>query len=149
LYRHGQPLREDQGHPLAKSWCRDPKNHSQFILAQIGVSQGRIDQIVDALYALSTWVQEGNDPEDFARVETRRRRRKKALPAASPEMQSTQGYTFVEPSEDEGEEDDEDDDEDLEEMPNGNGVEEAESTVDIKTPVAESAPTLTAVPSEA
>jgi hypothetical protein len=149
LYRHGQPLREDQGHPLAKSWCRDPKNHSQFILAQIGVSQSRIDQIVDALYALSTWVQEGKDPEDFARVETRRRRRKKALPAASPEMQSTQGYTFVEPSEDEGEEDDEEgDDEDLEEMPN-DGVEEAEPTVDIKTPVAESTPTLTVVPSEA
>lgn len=151
LYRHGQPLREDQGHPLAKAWCRDPRGHSQVILEQLGIPQGRIDQIIQALYDLSNWVGEGKDPETFAKVETRRKRRRKAIPAASPEMREMQGYSFVEPGDDdEVEEDDEADDEDeLEEMPNGNGVEEAEPTVDITPPVVLEAPVAVTQSSEA
>jgi hypothetical protein len=150
LYRHGQPLREDQGHPLAKAWCRDPKNHSELILGQLGLPSDRIAQIVQALYDLSDWVKEGRDPEAFAKVETRRKRRRKAIPAASPEMQGTQGYTFVEPGDDDDDDDEEADEGELDEMPgSGNGVEEAEPTVDIKTPPVLEAPTIAAQPSEA
>jgi hypothetical protein len=109
LYRHGKPLREDQGHPVAKSWCRDPRAYSDMILAQFNVPQARIDQIVEALLALSVWVGEGKDPEKFATVETRRRRRRsKSIPALSPEAAESFGYSFQELDEDnEGDEGDE------------------------------------------
>ena len=94
LYRHGQPLREDQGHPLAKSWCRDPESYSRLVLSQLGVSDTRIQQITTALVDLALWVKDGRDPEEFAKVETRRRRRKRLVPSASPEMQATHGFSF-------------------------------------------------------
>jgi hypothetical protein len=158
LYRHGKPLREDQGHPVAKSWCRDPRTYCDTILPQFNVPQERIDQIVDALLALSVWVSEGKDPETFATVETRRRRRRsKSIPAMSPEAAQSFGYSFQEPEE--GDDDDEgesagDDGEDGED-----GIDETfladedsgDPTVDLKVPaetVAE-APRLEAAPSEA
>lgn len=111
LYRHGQPLREDQGHPLAKQWCRDPENYSKLILGQIGVSEQRIHEITTALVDLALWVKDGRDPEEFATVETRRRRRKKLIPSASPEMQASHGFSFdpneLEDTEEEFEDDDE------------------------------------------
>lgn len=108
LYRHGQPLREDQGHPLAKSWCRDPESYSRLVLSQLGVSDARIQQITTALVDLALWVKDGRDPEEFAKVETRRRRRKRLMPSASPEMQATHGFSFVDSGElDESDEDDE------------------------------------------
>lgn len=95
LYRHGQPLREDQGHPLAKAWCRDPESYSKTILTQVGgISESRIDQIITALVDLAIWVHEGKNPDEFADVETRARRRRKSIPAVSPEMQGTIGYSF-------------------------------------------------------
>lgn len=130
LYRHGQPLREDQGHPLAKAWCRDPKAYSESILGQLGIPAERIVAIVNALVDLALWINEGKDPETFASVETRRRRRRsKSIPAVSPEMQNTQGYTFAPPDEDEDEDDDEVDD-------GGNGVSDPtdEVTSNIKVP---------------
>ena len=127
LYRHGQPLREDQGHPLAKAWCRDPKNYSESILSQLGISEERVTAIVNALLDLALWINDGKDPETFASVETRRRRRRsKSIPAVSPEMQGTQGYTFTPPDEDEDEETDEDG-EDTAEL-------EGDPTVDLKVP---------------
>ncbi len=101
LYRHGQPLREDQGHPLAKSWCRDPESYSRLVLSQLGVADSRIQQITTALIDLALWVKDGRDPEEFAQVETRRRRRKKLIPSASPEMQATHGFSFVDPGDSE------------------------------------------------
>lgn len=113
LYRHGQPLREDQGHPLAKAWCRDPKTYSESILRQVGgISEPRIEQIIQALLDLAIWIHEGNDPENFAQVDSRKRR-KRSIPAVSPEMQGTIGYSFK--SETTEDEDDEDDTEELEE----------------------------------
>lgn len=118
LYRHGQPLREDQGHPLAKQWCRDPETYSKMILGQLGVPAARIEQITLALIDLALWIKDGRDAEEFAKVETRRRRRKRLIPSASPEMQSVHGFSFDpgegeeeeefdenEPDEDDGEED--------------------------------------------
>jgi hypothetical protein len=143
LYRHGQPLREDQGHPLAKAWCRDPQNHSQIVLGQLGIPEERIQEIVTALIDLALWVRDGKDVEEFASISTgtRRRRRKRPIPAASPDMQNSFGYVFEpgqedEDSEDEDEDEDEDDsEEDLDEMPSGNGETEIEQTVDLKTPM--------------
>lgn len=128
LYRHGQPLREDQGHPLAKAWCRDPENYSKLVLEQIGVSEERISEITKALYDLAEWIQQGHDPEQFAQVETRRRKKKKALPSVHPEMQESFGYNF-DPGEVENEEDEEESD--LEEFPEGNGIGDEEKTRDL------------------
>jgi hypothetical protein len=110
LYRHGQPLREDQGHPLAKQWCRDPEGYSKLILGQLGVSAQRIEQITLALVDLALWVKDGRDPEEFAKVETRRRRRKRLIPSASPEMQASHGFSFVDPDDGEEVDDEEFDD---------------------------------------
>lgn len=110
LYRHGQPLREDQGHPLAKQWCRDPAAYSKLILGQLGVSAQRIEQITTALIDLALWVKDNRDPEEFATVETRRRRRKRLIPSASPEMQATHGFSFVDPGDGEEVDDEEFDD---------------------------------------
>jgi hypothetical protein len=110
LYRHGQPLREDQGHPLAKQWCRDPEGYSKLILGQLGVSAQRIEQITLALVDLALWVKDGRDPEEFAKVETRRRRRKRLIPSASPEMQASHGFSFVDPEDGEEVDDEEFDD---------------------------------------
>jgi hypothetical protein len=126
LYRHGQPLREDQGHPLAKQWCRDPEGYSKLILGQLGVSAQRIEQITLALVDLALWVKDNRDPEEFATVETRRRRRKRLIPSASPEMQATHGFSFVEP--DDGEEGDDGDDEEFDDAEDGE-IPDEESSV--------------------
>jgi hypothetical protein len=110
LYRHGQPLREDQGHPLAKQWCRDPEGYSKLILGQLGVSAQRIEQITLALVDLALWVKDNRDPEEFATVETRRRRRKRLIPSASPEMLASHGFSFVDPDDGEEVDDEEFDD---------------------------------------
>jgi hypothetical protein len=82
-----------------------------LILGQLGVSAQRIEQITTALIDLALWVKDNRDPEEFATVETRRRRRKRSIPSASPEMQATHGFSFVD--QDDGEEGDDGDDEEF------------------------------------
>ena len=130
LYRHGQPLREDQGHPLAKQWCRDPENYSKLILGQLGVSAQRIEQITTALIDLALWVKDGRDPEEFATVETRRRRRKRSIPSASPEMQATHGFSFNPDGAEEDDEEEFDDDGEDDEIPGEMHADESQQSLD-------------------
>jgi hypothetical protein len=138
LYRHGQPLREDQGHPLAKAWCRDPASYSKLVLEQIGVSAERIEEITQALYELAEWVRQGKDAETFASVETRKRRKRKSIPAVHPEMRESFGYQFnpdtgVEETP-EPEDDEDSEDEDEIDFSGGNGMDEEEKTRDLGPP---------------
>ena len=130
LYRHGQPLREDQGHPLAKQWCRDPESYSKLILGQLGVSAQRIEQITTALVDLALWVKDGRDPEEFATVETRRRRRKKLIPSASPEMQASHGFSFNPDSVEEDDEEEFEDDGEDDEIPGEMHVDGTQQNID-------------------
>jgi hypothetical protein len=74
------------------------------------VSAQRIEQITLALVDLALWVKDNRDPEEFAKVETRRRRRKRLIPSASPEMQASHGFSFVDPDDGEEVDDEEFDD---------------------------------------
>lgn len=150
LFRHGKPLHDTQGHPLAKAWCRDPKIYSHNILSQVGgVNEERIEEIVNALLDLAIWVHEGKDPDDFAQVDTRKRRRSKSIPAVSPEAQETIGYSFdpdaaQEPAADEEETEEFDEDEPEDEP------EDEEVTADIRPRLASPVPAVSeTAPSEA
>jgi len=81
LYKHGNVVDPDKGHPVAKAWFTDPQNAGRGIMGQLGVEPTRIDEIVIAIEALTQYLASGKELGEY--LPTRRNRESRRIPATS------------------------------------------------------------------
>jgi hypothetical protein len=81
LYRHGNVVDPDNGHPVAKIWFTDPQNAGKGIMGQLGIEPARIEEIVGAIEALTQHLASGKELNEYLPV--RRNRENRRIPATS------------------------------------------------------------------
>lgn len=83
LYRHGNVVDPDNGHPVAKIWFTDPQNAGRGIMGQLGVDPARIEEIVATIEALTQHLASGKELNEYLPVRRNREHRRITATAAT------------------------------------------------------------------